>query len=80
MDLETLRVFLAYNLSINLVFFVLWLVMIICARGFIYRMHHRLFAITEEDFTKIHYMGIAAYKMAIVLFLFVPYIVLRCCM
>jgi hypothetical protein len=44
-----------------------------------YRMHSRWFRISEERFDAIHYAGMAAYKIGILLFNLAPLVALLIC-
>jgi hypothetical protein len=46
-------------------------------RNFIYRMHSKWYDITKEQFSAIVYAGLMFYKICIIFFNIVPYIVLR---
>jgi hypothetical protein len=46
-------------------------------RGWAYRLHARIFGVTEEDVRRSIYLLMIQYKAAIILFCLVPYLVLR---
>ena len=77
MPLETLRSFLGWCAIGNLAFVSLWFFLICFARGPVYRLHRRWFAIPEQTLDVIHYAGMAGYKTATWLFCIIPYLVLR---
>jgi hypothetical protein len=53
------------------------MLMIVIGRGFVFRMHGRIFHLSEERFNAIHYAGMAGYKMFIIAANLVPYLALR---
>ena len=77
MTLETIRDTLAWCAVINIGLLIWWLIFIILAHDWTYRMHKRWFKLSVETFDTIHYAGIAFFKMAIFLFNLVPYFALR---
>jgi len=46
------------------------------AGDFVYKIHTKWFEMSREDFNKLHYFGIAFYKLMIILFSAVPLLVL----
>lgn len=77
MTLETLRAVLGWCTILNAAFLSVWILMILVGRKPIYRLHSRLFPMSEERFTAIHYAGMAAYKIFIIAANLVPYLALR---
>ena len=77
MTLEIIRDALGWCTLINMGLLVVWSVMFIVGRNWIYRIHSKWFRISEERFDAIHYAGMAIFKLAIFLFNFVPYLALR---
>ena len=55
----------------------LWFLVFVFARDFVFRIHTRWFKISEERFDEIHYTMMGYYKMAVILFNLAPYLVLR---
>lgn len=76
LTLETLRAAFGWCAIINSGVLILWLVMFLLCRDWIYKMHGRLFRISEEKFDAIHYGGMALYKTGIFLFNIAPYLAL----
>ncbi|MBN2711828.1 MAG: hypothetical protein JXR97_05245 [Planctomycetes bacterium] len=76
MTIEAARTLLLYCFGINTGILCLWFVMLVIGKSWIYRLHSRIFGINEEELGRIHYAGMITYKMAIILFLFVPWLVL----
>ena len=77
MALEEIRATLAWCSVINIGLLLWWLLCIIFARDWVYKMHSRWFNIPVEKFDSIHYAGIAFFKISIFLFNLVPYFALR---
>ena len=76
MDIVTLKTVLLYVTLINWGILLWWTLFLLFARNFLYRLHHRWFNLSEEQFNAIHYAGIAIYKLAIILFAFSPWLAL----
>ncbi|MNC56305.1 hypothetical protein D3C75_1058910 [compost metagenome] len=76
MDLHTLKAFLLGCLVINYLILLGWFAAFVFAHGWMYRLHSRWFHLSEERFDAIHYMGVAVYKIGVMLFNLVPYLAL----
>ena len=76
MTIATLRDLLFWSAMINIGLLLWWLLFLIFAHDFVYRMHSRWFKISGETFDAIHYGGMAFYKICIFIFCIVPYITL----
>ena len=76
MSIELLREVLGWCTVINFGILLWWWLWIWLAHDFVYRLHSRWFRIDVERFDAIHYGGIAAYKLAIILFNAVPWLAL----
>jgi hypothetical protein len=74
---QTILAFLAWSSVVNLVFLAFWFLFFVAAHDWMYRYHTKWFKLSVEKFDSIHYTGMAAYKIGIVLFNLVPYLVLR---
>jgi len=72
MSLAALRDMFLWCLIINYGILVLWFIVFISAREFIYRLHGRWFKLTPSQFDGIHYSGMAIYKIAIFIFNVTP--------
>ena len=77
MTLETLREFFFWNTVINGGILVVSSLIILCARGWIYRLHAWMFRMSEEEVASSLYKIIGFYKIFIYAFNAVPYIALR---
>lgn len=62
---------------INYAILFVWFGVFIFAHDWLYRMHTRWFKLSPEAFDAIHYGGIAAYKLGILLFCLVPLIAIH---
>lgn len=76
MLLDLVMNLLFWSFIINSVFFAVWLLTFIYAHQWMYLMHYRWFRISEETFDAIHYALIGFYKLFIVSFNLVPYLIL----
>lgn len=76
MTLVTLKTMLLWSFAINYGLLLFWFVLILTARGPLYRINARFFRISEQTFDAINYGGIAAYKLCILFFNLVPWLAL----
>lgn len=76
MTVEMLREFLGWATLINLGLVCYWFFFIMLAHDWTYRLHSRWFKLSVERFDSIHYAGMALYKVSILMFNLVPYLVL----
>jgi len=76
MMFSQLQQFLWYSLVINYAVLLVWWLMLLLAGERIYQMHRRWFALTNEQFATIHYAGMAFYKILVLVFNVVPWLVL----
>ena len=77
MNIHQIQDALLWCALINFGLLLWWALFIVFAHDFVYRMHTKWFVMTRERFDAIHYAGMMLYKLAIVLFNLVPYIVLH---
>jgi len=77
MTVEMLRAFFGWCTLLNWALMLISFMFIALGRSWIFRMHAKMFGITEEDVSKTLYLLMAGYKIAIFVFCVVPYIVLR---
>ncbi|NIW09548.1 MAG: hypothetical protein GWN33_02850 [Gammaproteobacteria bacterium] len=77
MQIEILRDLLAWCALINILLYLWWVLTFIYAHDWMFRFHSRWFNLTQERFDSIHYAGIAFYKILIIFFNLIPYVVLR---
>ena len=77
MTLEIIRDALGWCTLINFGILLAWGLGFLLARDFMFRIHSRLFKLSEEQFDVIHYTGMAFFKMVILVFNLTPYLALR---
>ena len=76
-DIDTLRSFLGWAALLNYAVLIAWFAAFKLAGDALYRLHARWFRITRETFDALHYGGMAVYKIGVLLFFMVPWLVLR---
>ncbi len=74
---ESVRSILAWCTVINLAVLIWWFLAFSMAHDLMYRLHGRWFKLSPETFDAIHYSGMAFYKIMILVFNLVPYLVMR---
>ena len=72
MSLTTLREILIWSLVINYGILLVWFAVCWQAHDWLYRLHTRWFHLSREAFDAIHYGGMAAYKIGILLLNLAP--------
>lgn len=72
MSANELQVFLLWGAAINYAVILLWFGLFTFARRWVYRLHTRWFAISDEAFDLLNYGGIGLYKLGNLLFFLVP--------
>lgn len=77
MQIEILRDLLAWCALTNIILYLWWVLTFIYAHDWMFRFHSRWFNLTQDRFDSIHYAGIAFYKILIIFFNLIPYVVLR---
>jgi hypothetical protein len=76
MTIETARSFLMWCTILNYAILVVWALVAIVGRGWVYRLSGRWFRVTQEQFDLLNIAGITLYKMGVFLFNLVPLIAL----
>ena len=76
MTTTSITEFLLRCVGINYGFLFLWFGVFVLAHEWMYRLHSRWFRLSVETFDAIHYAGMAAYKLAILLLNLVPLLAL----
>lgn len=76
MDVVFVKDVLLWCTIINYAVLILWFGVFVVAHGWLLNLHGRLFHLSEERLSSIHYLGMAIYKIGILLFNLVPYIAL----
>jgi len=78
MNAETLKRTHAWCAVINYVILILWFVVFFSAHDWLHDLHSRFgFRLSNEQFDMAHYLGMAIYKIGIMMFNLVPYLALR---
>ncbi len=77
MDIETLRAALGWAAVINFGILLLWWLALIFAKDWMFRMHRRWFALSDEKLSELHYLLFGQYKLANALLFIAPYLALR---
>ena len=77
MTLEIIRDMLAWCTVINLIILLLWVIAFINARDWMYGIHRKWFALSEEAFDIAHYAGMGLFKILFFVFNLAPYLALR---
>ena len=75
--MEQLAEFLLWCTVVNSVLLIFWGILFVVARRWMFAVHTRWFALSEESFGRIHYTGMLFYKVGVLLFNLVPYVVVR---
>jgi hypothetical protein len=77
MTLETLRAFFGWCTLLNWLVLLVWFLFFAAGGGWVHRVHAKWAPESAESFRAIHYGGMMAYKVAVLLFCLVPYLALR---
>ena len=76
-SLQTVTEFFGWTTVINFVLLAVSTIALIAMRGFISRVHAKMFGLDPEDVSRDYVRYLAQYKIAIIVFSLVPYIALR---
>jgi hypothetical protein len=76
MSIEVTRNFLLWCTIINYGILLVWFLFFALAHDWMQRLHGRWFRLSGEQFDALHYGGMAVFKIEIILFNLVPFIVL----
>ena len=74
--LELARNFLLWCTVVNYAILFAWFLVFTLARDRMFRFHGRWFRLSDEQFDTLHYAGMSIYKIGILLFNLVPFVVL----
>jgi hypothetical protein len=77
MSVDLLGGFLGWCAILNMGVFLWWFLFYMLAHDWLYAFHGKWFKLSQEQFDGIHYAGMAGYKIAIGLFVIIPYLALR---
>lgn len=76
MDTSTIKEALLWSAIINYGVLLWWFLIFAFARNWLHRFHGRWFQMSADQFSAIHYAGMAMYKVGILLLNLVPYLAL----
>ncbi len=76
-SLQTVTAFFGWTTVINFVLLAVSTIALIAMRGFISRVHAKMFGLDPEDVSRDYVRYLAQYKIAIIVFSLVPYIALK---
>ena len=76
MTIETVRSFLGWCSVINMGLLLYWFLFIMFAQDCVYRVHSKWFKMPGDKVDTVHYAGMMYFKIAIFLFIIVPYFAL----
>jgi hypothetical protein len=76
MSIEFTRSFFLWCTVINYGILLVWFLVFAFAHDWIRRFHGRWFRLSDEQFDFLHYIGMSIYKIGILLFNLVPFVVL----
>ena len=77
MAIDHLSRFLLWSLALNYLVLAAWFAAFVLARPWLRRLHGRWFKLPDATFDAIHYAGMAAYKIGILLFNLTPLLALQ---
>ena len=77
MTAEIFQSVLGWCAIINYAILVLWFLVLVYAKDWVYKTHGRWFDIPHDQFDVIHYQLMGVYKFGIFLLNLIPYLVLR---
>ena len=76
MSIELTRKFLLWCIFINYGILLVWFLVFMFAHDWLRRLHGRWFRLSDEQFDTLHYLGMAIYKIGILLLYLTPFLVL----
>ena len=76
-SMETVRTFLGWCMLLNVGLLLFSSVAVLLMRGFVTRIHGKMFGLSEEDVSREIYRYLALYKVATLVLTVVPYIALH---
>ena len=76
MNIELLKTFFMWCTVINLILFSWTAIMCIYCKGFIYRVHGKMFGLSQDTVNSMIYGFLAIYKIVFIVFVLVPWIAL----
>ncbi len=77
MDIATLTTFLGWVTAVNIGLFILAIVFLKSKRDSLVKFHAKIFGLKKEDLLKGYFQYLGRYKILIIFFNIVPYLILR---
>ncbi len=75
--IATIQTFLGWNLVIHFGLLLITLAFLTLGRHWVVRLHQQFFALSKDQLLRTYFNFIAAYKILILIFVAVPYLVIR---
>ncbi len=76
-SIDTLAEFFGWCTAINFGIYLLTVVSLTMFRGMVLRVNAKVFSISEEDVSRVSFQYVGAYKLAITVLCFTPYVALK---
>ena len=76
MNIERVRYFLLWCTIINYGWIIVWFLLVVLGRPWVYGVWRRWFHLSTEEFDRLNFTGMMFYKIGVLLFNLVPLIVL----
>jgi len=76
-SIDTLAEFFGWCTVVNFGIYLLTVVSLTLFRGMVLRINAKVFAISEDEVARMSFQYVGAYKLAITVFCFVPYVALK---
>lgn len=76
-SIDALAEFFGWCTVINIGIYIFTVVSLTLFRGMVLRINARIFLISEEDVSRVSFQYVGAYKLAITILCFVPYLALK---
>ena len=77
MDIQQLTDFFMWSTVINVGIFIYWIAWVLLAPELVYKIQSRFFPIDRENYNRIMYFFLGFYKVLIIVFMLIPYLVLE---
>lgn len=76
MRYQNIKRFFMWNSIVNICILTFYCLIIIGAKNYLYAMHSKLFSLDKESFAQLVYLFLGLYKIIIVVFNLIPFLVL----
>jgi hypothetical protein len=77
MNIETLQTFLGWCVVIHFGMLLLVVLFLTMGRNWVVNMHQKFFDLSKEELHRSYFNYIAVYKLLVIVFVLVPYLVIR---